>query len=128
MPAIAYLSGAELPDHAIDGKNVWPVLGGGEQAPHPHEYYGFEYGGRLEAILSADGRWKLHLPHSYRHVVEAGHDGARGETTRRRIGWALFDLEADPFETKNVMDDYPEVAARLKAYAEAHRNTFYGNK
>lgn len=125
LPTLAYLAGAELPDHAIDGKNVWPLLVGGKEAAHPHEYYVFEYGGQLEAVLSADGRWKMHLPHSYRHVLEEGHDGARGKTTWRRIGWALFDLEADPLETTNVMAEYPEVVERLKAYAEAHLNTFY---
>lgn len=92
---------------------------------HKGTSFVFEYGGQLEAVLSADGRWKMHLPHSYRHVLEEGHDGARGKTTWRRIGWALFDLEADPLETTNVMAEYPEVVERLKAYAEAHLNTFY---
>lgn len=128
LPTLAHLTGAELPDHAIDCKNVWPVLAGDEQTPHPHEYYVFECGRRLEAILSADGRWKLHLPHSYRHVLRAGHDGARGETTRRRIGWALFDLEEDPGESTNLMAEHPEVVKRLKAHAEEHLERFYENK
>lgn len=128
LPTLAYLTGAKLTDYEIDGKNVWPVLVGDEQAAHPHEFYAFEYGGRLEAILSPDGRWKMHLPHSYRHVLEEGHDGARGKTTRRRIGWALFDLETDPTESTNVMAEHPEVMERLKADAERHLNKFYPRK
>ncbi|PXA05065.1 arylsulfatase [Coraliomargarita sinensis] len=128
LPTLAYLTGASLPDHEIDGKNVWPVLAGDEDTPHPHEYYVFEYGGRLEAVLSPDGRWKMHLPHPYRHVLEAGNDGLRGTTTTRRIGWALFDLAEDPYETTNVMERHPEIVERLKAYADDHLAKFYQDK
>lgn len=124
LPTLAYLTGAELPDYEIDGKNMWPVLSGDDQVPHPHKYYNFEYSRRLEAVLTSDGRWKLHLPHPYRHVLEEGHDSRRGKVTTHRIDWALFDLETDPGETTNVMDQYPEITQRLKAYAEMRRKEF----
>lgn len=124
LPTVAHLTGAELPDHEIDGKNVWSVIAGDEDVPHPHEFYAFEYSRRLDAVLTSDGRWKMHLPHPYRHVLEAGHDSRRGKVTTNRIDWALFDLDADPYETRNVMADHPEVMKRLKAYAEARREQF----
>ena len=75
--------------------------------------------------MSADGRWKLHLPHSYRHVVEPGMDGSDGTYEQRMIELSLFDLRKDPGETKNVLQEHPEVAERLQELAEQHRKTFY---
>jgi hypothetical protein len=43
----------------------------------------------------------------------------------KRIGLSLFDMENDPKETTDVKEKYPEVAERLKAYAEAHRREFF---
>lgn len=34
-------------------------------------------------------------------------------------------MEADPMETVNVIDKFPDVAARLKGYAEEHSREFY---
>lgn len=34
-------------------------------------------------------------------------------------------MEKDPLETTNVIEKFPEVAARLKGYAEQHRLEFY---
>lgn len=124
LPTVAHLTGAALPDNEIDGKNVWPVITGDEAVPHPHEFYCFEYSKRLDAVLTSDGRWKMHLPHPYRHVLEEGHDSRRGKVTTHKIGWALFDLDADPYETTDVMAEHPEVMQRLKAYAEARRKEF----
>lgn len=124
LPTLAHLTGAVLPDYEIDGKNMWPVLKGAKDVPHPHEYYAFEYSRRLDAVLTSDGRWKMHRPHPYRYVVEAGHDSRRGKVTTHHIDWSLFDLDADPKESVNVMDDYPEVMKRLQAIAEAHRKKF----
>lgn len=47
-----------------------------------------------------------------------------GEVTYRRIDWALFDLENDPYETTNLIEQHPDVVAGLKAYAEMHRQKF----
>ncbi len=94
------------------------------QVPHPHEFYAFEYSRRLDAVLTSDGRWKMHLPHPYRHVLEEGHDSRRGKVTTKHIDWALFNLDADPCETTNAMDQYPDVMKRLRAHAEARRKEF----
>jgi hypothetical protein len=79
----------------------------------------------FEGVLSGDGRWKLHIPHQYRTLMEAGHDGSAGKYAVRQIELALFDLEADPNETTNVIEKNADVAARLKGYAEEHRREFF---
>jgi len=125
MPTISHLAGASPPDNPVDGKNVWALITGDHDAPNPHEYYPFSTGNQFQGVLSGDGRWKLHLPHPYRTLVKPGHDGAAGQYRTERIKMALFDMESDPFETTNVIDRHPDVAARLKALAESHRTRFY---
>ena len=44
---------------------------------------------------------------------------------KKEIELSLFDLINDPYETLNVVDKYPEVATRLKNFANAHQNKFY---
>ena len=92
---------------------------------NPHEYYPFSTGATFEGVISGDGRWKLHLPHEYRTLVKAGQDGAAGTYRQARIELSLFDLEKDALETTNVAEKYPKVTARLKGYAETHRDQFY---
>lgn len=125
LPTIATLAGAALPANTIDGRNVWDVIAGKIGAENPHRYYAFSTNTTFEGVISGDGRWKLHLPHSYRTLIRAGNDGAAGKYRQAAIELALFDMEADPKETTNVIDRFPEVAARLQAYAEEHRKQFY---
>jgi arylsulfatase A len=128
LPTFAHLAGATLPKNPIDGKNVWDLLLGKPGAKNPHEYYPFSTGRNFEGVFSADGRWKLHLPHNYRTLVKAGKDGMPGEYKQASIGLSLFDMEKDPYETTNVIDKYPEVATRLKMYAERHKREFYSSR
>jgi arylsulfatase A-like enzyme len=125
LPTLAFLAGAELPKNPVDGKNVWDLIVGKPGAKNPHEYYPFCTGQNFEGVISGDGRWKLHVPHSYRTLVEAGKDGMPGKYVQREIELSLFDMENDPYETTNVLEKYPEVADRLKQYAEQHRQEFY---
>lgn len=125
LPTFAHLAGAPLPKNPIDGKNVWDLITGKPGAAHPHRYYAFSTNDVLEAVISGDGRWKLHLPHSYRTLAEAGRDGAAGKYRQARIDLSLFDMEADPYETTNVLDRFPDVARRMQSYAEEHRRAFY---
>jgi arylsulfatase A len=125
LPTIAHLAGAGLPKNPIDGRNLWDLISGKRGAVNPHEFYPFCTGPNFEGVISGDGRWKLHLPHEYRTLVEAGRDGAAGKYRQARIELSLFDMEKDPLETANVIGKFPEVAARLKGYAERHRREFY---
>ncbi len=125
LPTFAKLAGAPLPANPIDGRDVWPLVSGKPGARNPHEYYPFSTGPTFEGVFSADGRWKLHLPHSYRVLVKAGNDGAAGEYRQEKIGLSLFDMEQDPFETTNVLDRYPKIAARLQEIAERHKQQFF---
>ncbi len=127
LPTFCYLAGAELPKNEIDGKNVWDLIRGKRSAKNPHLYYAFSNNGQFQGVISSDGKWKLHLPHNYRTLVEAGHGGAAGEYRQDHIELSLFDMENDPNERENVIDKYPQIAERLKQFAEQHKNKFYSD-
>jgi arylsulfatase len=117
--------GAELPQHAIDGLDVWPLLAGAPGATNPHDAYLFYYEqNQLQAVASGDGRWKLQLPHQY--TTLAGQPGGRGglpaKYERREILHPeLYDLASDVGETTDVAADHPEVVERLLEFAARAR-------
>jgi len=125
LPTLAGLTGASLPDNTIDGKDVWDLIAGKQGAKNPHEYYPFSCNNEFQGVITGDGRWKLHIPHSYRTLVKPGKDGMPGEYKQETIGLSLFDMKNDPYETKDVKDEYPEVLKRLKGYADKHKEKFY---
>lgn len=127
LPTVCFLAGAELPINEIDGKNVWDLIKDKPGARNPHKYYAFSRNDRLEGIITADGRWKLHLPHTYATLVKAGKNGAAGKYQQEQIGLSLFDMQNDPYEKVNVINEYPQVAAKMKKYAGQHKSKFYSD-
>jgi arylsulfatase A-like enzyme len=121
LPTIAHLVDAKLPDHPIDGRNIWPLMAGEAGAESPHEAYFYYYGKQLQAVRM--GKWKMHFPHKYRTL--AGRKGGTGGTPvpyeTAEIGKALFDLETDIAETTNVAAEHPDIVARIEKLAAAMR-------
>ncbi|MDP6636521.1 MAG: sulfatase [Phycisphaerae bacterium] len=128
LPTFAHLSGAKLPGNTIDGKNVWDLITDKPGAKNPHAYYPFSTGRTFEGVISGDGKWKLHLPHGYRKLKTPGKDGKPGRYEGKRIELSLFDMENDPYESKNVIKDHPETAAKLKALADKHKEKFFARR
>jgi arylsulfatase A len=125
FPTIAKLIGAELPQHPIDGLDVWPIISGQPGAKNPHAAYWcyFEVN-ELQAVLSGDGRWKLQLPHTYRTLggKPGGHDGLPVPYEQRRLEQAeLYDLANDVSETTDVAAQHPEIVRTLGEQAEKAR-------
>jgi arylsulfatase A-like enzyme len=121
LPTIAFLSGAGLPSHTIDGRNIWPLIAGSRAAGNPHEALYFYYAGNeLQALRS--GKWKLLFPHSYNSLTGApGQGGRPAGYTQARCGLELYNLEEDPGETRDVIARHAEVVRRLQALAEKAR-------
>lgn len=122
LPTIARLVDAPLPaDRVIDGQDIWPLLSGVSGATTPYSEFFYYRGGQLQAVRS--GGWKLHVPHAYPTLEggEPGHDGSVGRYAQGRIGVTLFDLAADPGETRDLAGDYPDVVERLLALVDAAR-------
>lgn len=120
LPTVANLIGAKLPEHPIDGRDIWPLMAGVAGAKTPHEYYCYYWGNELQCIRS--GEWKLHFPHSYRSLTgKPGNDGTPDGYTQGKTDLALFHLGDDIGETTDVKDQHPEVVAQLQAFAEKCR-------
>ena len=128
LPTIARLTGSALPENEIDGRDNWDLMRGVEGATNPHSYYAVTTVNHFDAVWRADGRWKLHLPHAYRHLVYAGRDGMPGRYVQQQIDTALFDMLHDPQEKGDVIVQYPEVAAELLRYAHLHREKFFAEQ
>jgi hypothetical protein len=143
LPTLAYLLNSELPDHTIDGKNVWPLLSGEPGAGSPHEKFLYYAGNELHAVRSGD--WKLHFPHPYLEVNgEPGKDGKpsnfenltpdaitqsglKGIASRHgykvmHIGLELYNLRDDIRESKDIAEQHPEIVSILSALGEEARN------
>src|SRR5690606_25382113 len=68
LPTIAHLVDAKLPDHKIDGLDIWPLLSGDPAAKSPHKSLWHYYAdNELQAVSS--GNYKLYLPHTYRTLA-----------------------------------------------------------
>jgi len=121
LPTVAKLIGAELPAHRIDGKDIWPLMTGVPGAKSPHEAFFYYRGFALEAVRS--GKWKLHLPHSYRTLAgrPGGTGGQPAKYEQGKIGPALFDLANDIGEQHDVSARHPKVVERLMALADEMR-------
>ena len=124
LPTFAFLTGAPLPGHPIDGKNVWDLITGKDGAVNPHDYYSFTRNS-FEGVISSDGKWKLHLPHNYRYPLKGGIDGQAGVYIQKSIDTSLFDMVHDPYEKVNVIEAFPEIARELIRYAEQHKAEFF---
>lgn len=125
LPTLAHLTQTSLPDYDIDGKNVWDLITGKEGAENPHDYYAVSLIHELQAIISADGHWKLVLPHDYRTLIDGGKDGFPGRYKQVATGLALFDMIHDPYEKANVAERYPQITQQLLEYARQHQALFY---
>jgi len=125
FPTIAKLVGAKVPEHSIDGLDVWPIISGRGRAKNPHQAYWFYYEvNQLQAVVSADGRWKLQLPHTYRTLAgrPGGPGGVPASYENRKLEKAeLYDLESDISEQADVAAQHTELVKQLEAEAEKAR-------
>lgn len=137
----ANLIGAAVPPGKRDSLDLSGVLLGEAQARGRAEWW-YYAGQELHAVRQ--GRWKLHLPHRYLTVAAGpgvgGKPSNHGKGTPQSIeqsgiygiasrhgyrveqtGEALYDLTADPGETRDVAAQHPDVVERLRAVVAAAR-------
>ncbi len=106
LPTLTKLAKTEPPqDRVIDGKNIWPLLEGQENAQTPHKAYYYYFKGQLKAVRS--GKWKLRV--------------AAPRNSKDAPDRALFNLEKDIAEQHNVIDQHPDVVDRLEKLLDAAR-------
>ena len=125
FPTIAKLINADLPKHKIDGLDVWPIISGKSGAKNPHASYWFYYEvNELQSVVTADGRWKLQLPHTYRTLGgrPGGHGGMPVPYEQRKLERAeLYDLVNDISEATDVAGQHADIVKGLEVEAEEAR-------
>ncbi len=127
LPTFVRLAGAQPPQGTLDGRDVWPIISGQSDEPHPGDFIEQTIGGEFQAVITVDGKWKLHVPHKFRTMIGStpGSGGIPGRAQQQQIGYALFDMVNDPMESTDVIKDHPEVARKLVEAAEQHRQKWF---
>jgi len=93
MPTVLDLVGAEPPGKTVQGSSLLSLLAGGTKGPH--EYIFCRTNGEWPCYVVRNERWSLLL-----------YQGGKMQ--------ALYDLEADPRETRNVIREHTKEATELK--------------
>jgi arylsulfatase len=99
FPTLAAIAGAQLPADQVEGRNLVPLLTD-PKAEWPDRF-----------LFTHVGRWKT--------GQEPNEDqwknfSVRNQRFRFVNNKELFDMEADPGQTKNVIDQYPDVVAEIR--------------
>jgi arylsulfatase A-like enzyme len=121
LPTVATFAGARLPDTVVpDGHDVSALLFG-QETVSPYDHFFYFRSGQLRGVRQ--GRWKLHVPHTYATLEGgfAGQDGQPGQYNYVPMDLTLFDLLEDPGETRNVAAAHPEVVDTLLALVDMGR-------
>lgn len=102
FPTIAAIAGAELPPGQVEGRSLTPLLDDASTTWDDRYLY------------THVGRWRTgEEPNDYQWK----NFGIRSQRFRFVNNSQLYDMEADPSQTKNVIEQFPEVVSDMrKAY------------
>ena len=94
LPTLCSLAGIDALPTGLDGEDISDMwLGATRKRTTPLFWKTSAAGG---APSMREGQWKLHLSH------------------KQKGGCQLYDLLSDPSESKNVIDEFPEIATRMR--------------
>jgi arylsulfatase A-like enzyme len=96
FPTFVELAGAETPDRPYDGVSLVPLLAGEESVED-------------RTICFATKGWFAIQNAKYKLVRQKGKESP----------FELYDMENDPYETSDIVDEYPAIAADLHAELDA---------
>lgn len=119
LPTIAEILATPLPqDRIIDGKNILPLMTQrGSISPHEAFYY---YNlNKLEAVRS--GHWKLMFPRKSMDDTPYQRK-KKNPQPEELLPEMLYDLSGDVGESRNVIEQHPEIALQLRTLAQRMRD------
>jgi arylsulfatase A-like enzyme len=120
LPTFAVLAGGKVPaDRTIDGHDISPLLRGEPGAKSPWKHFFFYFGNELHGVRS--GRWKFRAKNILKNENIYNKQWRETAIGNSEIPPALYDLRRDPGEQKSVLNDHPQVAARLRGYLDEMR-------
>ncbi len=104
FPTIAALAGAELPEGQVEGRSLLPLVENAN-AEWPDRFL-YTHVGRWDTGENPDDyQWKRFAIRSQRY--------------RFVNNVALFDMENDPGQTKNVIDEHPDIVSEMRSAYDA---------
>ena len=122
VPTICEMTGTDLPSKKIDGVNVLPVLKSKKMRKIlDNRYFYYFSENKLKAIRK--DKWKYIIPINYSVVTNPGRAGKNGKTEPNKQEEALYNLEKDISESKNIIKENPGIANELKTALEAFEQT-----
>lgn len=105
---LAAAGGSQVATQPLDGVNLLPYLNGKETgAPHSRFFWCVENEG---AWAVREGDWKLVLE----DVDPTTLGGKYRDGSPRKYGLQLYNVEEDPFESRDLLEAHPEKVAALK--------------
>ena len=111
-PTLLKLTGASLEqEYPLDGKDIWATVTRGAESPHEEILINAREG--FSSAIRV-GNWKL---------ISNGHLGPVSTIGEEETKYELFNLETDPYEERNLVNENPakfkELKLRLDYYTEA---------
>ena len=103
FPTICSLLGHPLPTRPYDGIDILPLLKG-ETGRREHKI-GFRFGKDLTLVSD-----KFKLVHNAGGLKRRRSDNGKTAVAE----FELYNIRFDPFETKNIITEFPDVAAQMK--------------
>lgn len=120
LPTIAHIVDASLPANKIDGKDIFDIITS-EADTSPYDYFLYYTGKRLDAVRS--GKWKLVFKR--KASWNAPYNFIKNKMQKKNrdtiIPPALYNLETDIREKKNLIKQHPDIVGKLKKIAENAR-------
>jgi arylsulfatase A-like enzyme len=112
FPTLAEITGAKIPAEfagQVEGRSLLPLLKD-EKAPWDDR-----------VLVTHVGRWEKGKAQANKYSACSIRNSRFTLVNAGRMGenWELFDLVADPGESKNVLADHPEVVQELKGQLDA---------
>jgi arylsulfatase A-like enzyme len=106
LPTLATIAGAKLPANQVEGRNLLPLIESEEAAKDWNDRFLFTHQGRWPKGDDPDKwQWK--------------NFAVRNQRFRFVNGTDLFDMQADPGQTKNVIGAHPDVVKEMRAAYDA---------
>ncbi|MBW3599845.1 MAG: sulfatase-like hydrolase/transferase, partial [Planctomycetes bacterium] len=104
LPTLAALAGAETPKDQVEGRNLLPLI------KDPNAKWEDRY------LFTHVGRWPTGAdPDEY----QWRNFSVRNQRYRFVNNDALYDMEQDPGQMKNIIEQHPEVAEKMRAAYDA---------
>ncbi len=106
LPTLAALAGAKLPEKQVEGRSLLPLVENADAAADWPDRYLYTHVARWPTGDDPDKwQWKKFA--------------IRSQRFRLVNNTALFDMQNDPGQAKNVIDEHPDVVRAMRAEYEA---------